>query len=104
MSMEAMKTLAEAEATAAARIKDCEGSCEATLSEANRAGDAMKAEHRTAAEGEAKAMLAAAEGRAAEATQIILAEATAACDALEQQAKSRLAEAAALIAERVVNI
>lgn len=104
MSMEAMKTLAEAEATAAERVKASEEAGEAYFAQASRACDTAMAEHRTAAEGEAKEMLVAAEGRAADATKTILAEATAACDALEQQAKTRLSQAAALIAERVVNI
>ena len=44
-----------------------------------------------------------ADGRAAQLTKEILAEAGQACDALKKDARERLPQAAALIVEKVVN-
>lgn len=104
MSMEAMKTLAQAEAAAATRIKASQEAGEGQLAEATRMAAAQREEHRAAAEVEAKALMTAAEEKAAGSTQKILAEAEANCTKMKRDAQGRLEKAAARIAERVVNI
>ncbi len=104
MSMEAMKTLADAEAAAATRIKENQEKGEGRLAEDTRRAAAQREEKRAAAEVEAKALITAAEEKAAGTTQKILAEAEANCTKMKRDAQGRLAKAAAHIAERVVNI
>ncbi len=104
MSMEAMKTLAQVEGDAAAQKKAAEVAAGAQVAEAIRAGAALKAEAKVAAEAEAKELLMAVEEDSKSSTATLLAEATANCEATKEAARGRLAQAAAHIAERVVNI
>ncbi len=104
MSIEAMKALTDVETQSAADKKAAEASAAAQIAEATRAGNALKLESRTAAEGEAKEMLLAAEEKSKATTEEILAEAATACEATKTAARAHLNAAAAHIAEKVVNI
>ena len=59
---------------------------------------------RIQAEAQVKGFLQEAEERASKHTEQVLAETRQACDALRQEAEGRLADAAALIVRRVVNV
>ena len=103
MSMEAMKNLTETEQKGTALKETAILQGRERLAEVQRAGNRMLEENRTSAEAEAKDMMSKAEAQAEVEAEKILAQATADCKNITQSARERLGEAAALIAERVVN-
>ena len=73
------------------------------LLEVQRAARLLVEQSRQQAEGEARQKMAQAETQAAEWTQQVLSQARQDCEALKAEARGRLSEAAAFLAEKVVN-
>ena len=73
------------------------------LLEAQRTARLLVEQSRQQAEGEARQKMAQAETQAAEWTQQVLSQARQDCEALKAEARGRLSEAAAFLAEKVVN-
>ena len=103
MSFEAIQKVTEAEK--AGREKKAEAAAEAKriVAEAERLGKQLVAQARADADAQVKAMVAAAEEKAAERSRKILEDNAAACEALKQDARSRMEQAADLIVGRVGN-
>ena len=73
------------------------------LLEAQRTARLLVEQSRQQAEGEARQKMAQAETQAAEWTQQVLSQARQDSEALKAEARGRLSEAAAFLAEKVVN-
>ena len=87
MSLEGIKQVTEAETLAQQRRNEALAQAKKTVADARRAGEERFSSARIQAEAEQ-----------------VLEETTRACNALRQEAEGRLADAAALIVRRVVNV
>ena len=103
MSIDAIKQVAQAEQETQARKVQAQGEAKRLVAEAERAGQARVAARRSEAEAQVGEMMKQAEERAAQRTQTVMQETAGECDALRETAKGRMAKAAGLIVERVVN-
>ena len=101
MSLEAIQTITELEQENRARKADAAAEAKRIVSEAERAGKQAVEQARAEAEGKVKTMMADAEHRAALRARQIMADNDDACLRLKQDARTRLSQAADLIAGRV---
>ena len=96
--------MTEAETLAQQRKNEALAQAKKTVADARRAGEEPLSSARIQAEAQVKGFLQEAEERASKHTEQVLAETRQACDALRQEAEGRLADAAALIVRRGVNV
>ena len=102
MAIEAIKKVTETEADSQKRREAALAEGKLQLAEAQRAARRLMEEARQEAEGQVKTMMQQAEEKAAQTAEGILAQARQNCEALKDDARKRLDEAAALIVEKVV--
>lgn len=101
MSFEAIQKVTAAEQAVQERKAAAADEAKRVVAEAERAGKQLVADARAQAEAKAKELLVQAEARAGETSKKTLAENAASCEALKQDAMSRLDRAADLIVGRV---
>ena len=104
MSLEGIKQVTEAETLAQQRKNEALAQAKKTVADARRAGEERLSSARMQGEAQVKGFLQEAEERASKHTEQVLAETRQACDALRQEAEGRLADAAAIIVRRFVNV
>ena len=104
MSLEGIKQVTEAETLAQQRRNEALAQAKKTVADVRRAGEERFSSARIQAEAQVRGFLQEAEERASKHTEQVLEETTRACNALRQEAEGRLADAAALIVRRVVNV
>ena len=103
MSIDAIKQVAQAEQETQARKAGAQAEAKRRLAEAERAGQARVAARCSEADSQVGQLMKQAEERAAQRTKAVMEETAKTCDALRAAAKGRMAKAAGLIVERVVN-
>lgn len=104
MSLEGIKQVTEAEEMTQQRKSDALAQAKKTVSDARRAGEEALASAKAEAEVKAKEFMKEAERQASKHAEKVVEETKHSCDALRQSAGNRLANAAALIVRRVVNV
>lgn len=104
MSLEAVQKVAQAEQQSKERKAAAAEQAKRLVAEARQNGQAELQKARATAESRAKEQMALAEERAAKAAETVLADTRKSCASLCQAAESKLADAAALIVRRVVNV
>ena len=104
MSIEAIQQVSQTEALAHEKKLAAQASAKQMVLEAEQAGQLLLEQTRRKAETEAREALAAAETRATQNTQSVLAASAGSCDVLCSAAEAKLDEAAALIVKRIVNV
>ena len=102
MEMDSIQKVAGAEQESQERREAVAAESRRTVAEARKAAEELLEEARRQAGAETRQMLARAEADAAEETKTILAEAEQRCQALKQNARTRLDQAAKRIVEGVV--
>ena len=102
MEMDSIQKVAGAEQESQERREAAAAESRRTVAEARKAAEELLEEARRQAGAETRQMLARAEADAAEETKTILAEAEQRCQALKQNARTRLDQAAKRIVEGVV--
>ena len=100
MSIDAIKQVAQAEQETQARKAEAQAEAKRLLAEAERARVAARCSE---ADSQVGQLMKQAEERAAQRTKAVMEETAKTCDALRAAAKGRMAKAAGLIVERVVN-
>ena len=103
MAVEAIQAVTELEERVKKQKEAAAVQNKQLLLEAQRAARLLVEQSRQQAEGEARQKMAQAETQAAEWTQQVLSQARQDCEALKAEARGRLSEAAAFLAEKVVN-
>lgn len=103
MAVEAIQAVTELEERVKKQKEAAATQNKQRLLEAQRTARLLVEQSRQQAEGEARQKMAKAETQAAEWTQQVLSQARQDCEALKAEAQGRLSEAAAFLAEKVVN-
>ena len=103
MAVEAIQAVTELEERVKKQKEAAAVQNKQRLLEAQRATRLLVEQSRQQAEGEARQKMAQAETQAAEWTQQVLSQARQDYEALKAEARGRLSEAAAFLAEKVVN-
>lgn len=104
MSIELIKKVTETEKNAQESKAEALSEAKKTVSDAERAGEALLRETEEKAQAQVKIFLTEAEEKAAKNERDIISETARTCDALRADAEKRLAAAAELIVGRVVNV
>lgn len=102
MSLEAIKSISQAEEKSAQDIIEAQQSAKKAVSDAEKAGAAAIEKGRARAEEEIRALMKAAEARADEKAEELRQSTANKCAAMRVHAEGRLDEAASLIVRRVV--
>ena len=102
MSLEAIKTISEAEARSQQAVADASAAAKRSVAEAERAAQAAIAQARQKAEEETAALLKASDERAAENAEKLRENTFNKCAAMTARAERLLDQAASLIVRRVV--
>ena len=100
---EAIQEVTQAESQAKARCEAAAIQSRQKLADAQKQARGILEQARQQAQAKTREMMAQAEQRAAEETRQVLAQAEQDCEAMKQQARGRLDQAAQLIVEKVVN-
>lgn len=101
MAFDAIEKVTQTEQANRSQKAEAAAEAKRMVAQAQRAGKELVANARAQAQEQAKAMMAQAEELAAEQTRQVLEGNAAACEALKQEARSRLDRAADLIVGRV---
>ena len=101
MAFEAIQKVTQTEQTTRSHKADAAAQAKKIVADAHRAGKELVAQARAQAQEKAKALMAQAEELSAQQTREVLQGNAEACQALKQQARSRLDAAAELIVGRV---
>ena len=104
MSLEGIKQVTETEEMTQQRKAEAMAQAKKTVSDARQAGEEALAAARAEAEAQVKVFMKEAEKKASKHSEKVIEETRRSCDALRQSAEGRMADAAALIVRRVVNV
>ena len=104
MSLDAIKQVTETHIMTHLRLEQAGLEAKKIVSDAERAGRERLEQARAAAEAQVKLYMKDAEDRASKHAEQVMEETRAACGKLRQEAEGRMAQAAALIVGRVVNV
>lgn len=104
MSLEGIKQVTETEEMTQQRKVDALAQAKKTVADARRAGEETLAAARAEAESKVKGFMKEAEEKASKHTKQVVEDTGHSCEVLRKAAGGRVADAAALIVRRVVNV